>query len=124
MTNRTIEGLQHTIRYHVDDVITSHLLAKVNDDFASWADKVYGKLKKVEVHRGKIHEYLGMKLDFEREAGKVHVPKDGHVNDIIETWPEKLKPTQVLRTPAGTDLFDRRRGRLLGKTERESCFIR
>ena len=71
VANREVEGSQHTIRYHVDDVISSHLNSKVNDDFAKWANKVYGKLKPVEVHRGRIHEYLGMTMDFKRSPGKV-----------------------------------------------------
>ena len=40
-------------------------------------------LKKVKVHREKCHDYLGMKLDFGRETGKVHVSQDNHIKDII-----------------------------------------
>ena len=73
MATKIQKGSQHTIRYHVDDVISSHLLAGVNDEFTLWANKVYGNLKEVEVHRGKCHDYLGMRLDFGKEAWKVHV---------------------------------------------------
>ena len=74
---------------------------------------------KVEIQRAKIHDDLGMKLDFAEEAGKVHVSQDGHIKDIIETWPEKLKPTDIVKTLAPTNLFDRGGGGLLGKTEKE-----
>ena len=73
VANQIQEGSQRTIRYHVDDVISSRLHSSVNDEFAVWANKVYGSLKEVEVRRGKCHDYLGMKLDFGKEAGKVHV---------------------------------------------------
>ena len=33
VANRMIDGQQHTIRFHVDDVLSSHKSAKVNDDF-------------------------------------------------------------------------------------------
>ena len=73
IANRKINGSQHTIRYHVDDVIFSHHDSKVNDDFAKWANEVYGKLKPVEVRRGKVHNYLGMQMDFKSEPEKVHI---------------------------------------------------
>ena len=31
--NRTKNGSQHTIQFHVDDVMLSHINPKVNDDF-------------------------------------------------------------------------------------------
>ena len=85
VVNRIRDGNHHPIRYHVDDVISSHLNSKVNDEFAAWANKVYGKLKKVEVHCGRIHDYLGMCLNFQQEKGKVHISQCDHVADLIES---------------------------------------
>ena len=31
--NRMIDGKQHTVRFHVDDLMSSHMDPKVNDDF-------------------------------------------------------------------------------------------
>ena len=64
VANRVIDGSQHTIHYHVNNVISSPLKRSVNDGFASWANKVYGQLKPVEVQRGKVHDYLGARIDF------------------------------------------------------------
>ena len=83
VANREVDGSQHTIRYHVDDVILSHCNSKVNDDFARWADKFYGRLKPVEVRQGKVHEYLGMTMDFQKSPGKVHVSQHSHVRDLL-----------------------------------------
>lgn len=73
VANRVINGGQHTIYYHVYDVISSHLYLSVNNGFANWANKVYGQLKPVEVQRGTIHDYLGMQMNFESDLGKVCV---------------------------------------------------
>jgi hypothetical protein len=60
VANRSVKGGQQTVRFHVDDLMSSHMDAKVNDDFAKWLDGMYGKHGPVKVVRGKVHEYLGM----------------------------------------------------------------
>ena len=64
IANRMVNGNQHTVRFHVDDLLSSHVDPKVNDRFAEWLEKMYGKYKAVEPTRGKKHDYLGMVLDF------------------------------------------------------------
>ena len=39
--NRMKNGSQHTIRFHVDDVMSSHINPKVNDDFDKWLQAKY-----------------------------------------------------------------------------------
>ena len=56
--NQTKNGSQHTIRFHVDDVMSSHINPKVNDDFDEWLQANYGEHGKVKVHRGKVHDML------------------------------------------------------------------
>jgi hypothetical protein len=36
VANRSLKGGQQTVRFHVDDLMSSHKNAKVNDDFAKW----------------------------------------------------------------------------------------
>ena len=66
VANRIIGGKRHTITWHVDDLKSSHEDAKVNDKFHKWLDVKYGddKLGRVRATRGKIHNYLGMTLDY------------------------------------------------------------
>ena len=64
IANRMVNGNQHTVRFHVDDLLSSHVDPKVNDRFAFWLEKMYGKYKAVEPTRGKKHDYLGMVVDF------------------------------------------------------------
>lgn len=42
MANKEIEKCQHTVRFHVDDVLSSHVDGKVNDTFANWCQEKYG----------------------------------------------------------------------------------
>lgn len=41
VANRIIRGKQHTIAWHVDDVKSSHVDPKVNDEFLIWMKKKY-----------------------------------------------------------------------------------
>ena len=50
-------GSQHTIRFHVDDVASSHRNKKVNDKFLKWLNNKYGSIKKVKATRGNKHRY-------------------------------------------------------------------
>jgi hypothetical protein len=36
VANRMINGRQHTITWHVDDIKSSHVAERVNDDFLHW----------------------------------------------------------------------------------------
>ena len=69
MDNRTINKKQNTLRFHVDNIISSHVNPKVNDKFGEYSNEKYGKLKSVEVHQGKVHKFLGMNFDFSTKRG-------------------------------------------------------
>ena len=111
VANRMVNNKQHTIRFHVDDVVSSYIDPRVNDEFGEWAQQKYGDLKPVMIVRDKVHEFLGMTLDFS-VPGEVHVKQDEHVRDIINSWPEDLSGKTAL-TPASNDLYKRGHGRLL-----------
>jgi hypothetical protein len=64
VANKMINSKQHTVRFHVDDLMSSHVDSKVNDKFEVWLNKMYGAHGKVKTTRGKIHDYLGMVFDF------------------------------------------------------------
>ncbi len=101
---KTVEGSQHTILFHVDDVKSSHKKPEVNDKFAEWLEDMYGgEHGQVKTHRGKIHEYLGMTLDFS-EPGKVKIKMIDYVKDMLESFPEEL-PNKQVQCAAPPDLF-------------------
>ena len=63
-------GKQQTVIWHVNDFKFRHADAKVNGEFGDWFRKHYGSdnLGHVKVVRGKIHEHLGMIVDFTQEG--------------------------------------------------------
>ena len=83
VTNRTIRKCQHTVQFHMDDVLSSHTDTKVSDNFTEWAQTTYGAYKLVEVYQGKIHHFWGMMLDFSKR-GEVHVTKNNPIDELIE----------------------------------------
>jgi hypothetical protein len=57
------------VLWHVDNIKSSHIDPKVNDEFLLWLEKMYGnKNAPVKATRGKIHDYLAMKLDFTKKG--------------------------------------------------------
>ena len=85
VANRTYLGKQHTVRFHVDDLLCSCVNSKANDDLLKWAQEEYGQLKPVTAKRGTRHEFLGMRLDFGVEVGACHVTQISHIQDMLDT---------------------------------------
>src|SRR5210317_2369503 len=71
VANKKIDGKQLTIRFHVDDIMSSHVDPTVNDDFLIWLNRKYGEHGKVKATRGKEHNYLGMTLRFKNHEVEV-----------------------------------------------------
>ena len=118
VANRIVNNKQHTVRFHVDDVLSSHMDPEVNTKFGAWANKMYGTLKPVVLHRGDVHEFLGMTLDYSTK-GECHVLQTHHVDDIVRTWPEEMDNYSKVLTPAATDLLKGGTGELLSRDKRE-----
>ena len=64
VANRIVEGKHHTIRFHVDDLMSSHADKKINDNFYKWLNKMCGGYGEVKATHGEVHDYLGMTFDF------------------------------------------------------------
>lgn len=122
VANRIQNGKQQTILFHVDDLKSSHVDPKVNDKFAKWLEMKYGEHGKVKIHRGKVHDYLGMTFDY-TEKGKVKIDMISYVEDMLEEFPKKLQKTEVTATPAADNLFAKGHGKKLSP-ERADKFHR
>src|SRR5210317_2447346 len=72
VANRMVNRKQHTVCYHVDDLISSHVDSKVNDEFYDWLNKMYGKHGDVSMTQGKEHKYLGMTLHYKEDELEVN----------------------------------------------------
>ena len=116
VANRIVKGKQHTIRFHVDDLMSSHVDQKVNKDFLKWLNKKYGKHGEVKATFGKKHDYLGMMFDFS-EKGKVKIDMIDYVKSMVEDFPTKIKGSD--KTPAAIDLFHKGESKLLSNEKKE-----
>jgi len=108
VANRMVNGKQHTIRFHVDDLLSSHMDPAVNDRFLAWLNKLYGAIKETNGVRGKVHDYLGMTLDF-RQEGVMKVDMTDYVEKMLKE-----------STPAAENLLDKGNGKLLEGKRKEA----
>ena len=83
--NRMIWGKQQTVCFHFDNLMSSHVNEKVNDNFLLWLNKKYGSHGEVKANRGKVHNYLGMKFDYS-EKGKVGIDISDYMKHMVEEF--------------------------------------
>jgi Reverse transcriptase (RNA-dependent DNA polymerase) len=103
VANRIINGKQHTITWHVDDLKSSHQDPKVNDEFHKWLDTKYGdnKIGKVKAVRGNKHEYLGMILDYSNK-GELQLDMKSYIKKMLDEFPEQVTGS---KSPWNENLF-------------------
>ena len=70
MANKTVDIKQMTVVWHVEDLHIPHKNQDTVDALINKLSKRYRKEADLKIHRGKVHKYLGTKLDY-REEGKV-----------------------------------------------------
>ena len=118
VANAMVKGKQHTIRFHVDDLMSSHVDAAVNTKFLKWLNKMYGEFGEVKATRGPKHDYLGMTFDFS-QPGKVPIDMIDYINSMVDDFSVKLQSTDTRQTPAADDLFAKGDGKKLPKEKAE-----
>ena len=103
VANKMINGKQCTIVWHVDDLKISHADPEVVDSVIEMIDERFGKEDPITRNRGKVHDYLGMKIDFS-EKGKVKIIMQDYIEAVLEDAPEELLKGSAA-TPAAEHLF-------------------
>jgi hypothetical protein len=117
VANRWVDHKRHTVRFHVDDLMSSHIDPKVNDKFLVWLNDMYGKHGEVKATRGRIHDYLGMTFEF-TESKKLIVSMADYIKRLVDEFPVKI--TKTAPTPAAEDLFAEGKGPKLDKKQSET----
>ena len=102
VANKQENGKQITIVWHVDDLKISHVDPEVNTKYVKALEEQYGKEAPLTITRGKIHDYLGMKLDYST-PGKVVIDMKKYLQEIIDECPEC---SGHAATPAANHLFE------------------
>jgi hypothetical protein len=98
VANKTINNKQCTTVWHVDDLKTSHVDPDVVTGILEQLDGKYGqeivggKRAPLTVNRGKVHDYLGMTLDYS-EDGVVKIDMRDYVKKVFGEMPEDMDGT-------------------------------
>ena len=103
VVNKIVNGKQLTVVWHVDDLKISHVDAAVVDEFIAQLDSKFGRETPMNKSRGKIHDYLGMVLDFS-VSGKVTIDMREYVRMVLHDLPPNM--IGKANTPAANYLFD------------------
>ena len=121
-TNKIKVGKQHTLRFHADNIISSHVNPKVNDNFKEWMNQNHGKNDEVKTNIGKVHEYLGINFDFTSNA-KVKINMDDYVESMINEYLIKISRSNREITPAMNNICEKGNKKSPGKNKLKSSII-
>ena len=107
VANKTIEGSQMTTCFHVDDCKLSQRKKKVNDRMIEWLRQKYESVfedgsGKMTVSRGKVHECLGMRIDFSIPR-RVQITMFDNVEDIITAFEKACPKLKGAKSTAAPD---------------------
>lgn len=121
MVNKVINRKKCTLIWHIDDVMGSHVEQTVLDDIAEKLNNKakYGQEMPLMIHRGMVHEYLGMTINYS-EDGKVKFSMPDYIKGLLDKAPEDMDRAAV--TPAANDLFAAWDGTELLNNERAKIF--
>jgi len=104
VANKMVNGHQMTVSWHVDDLKISHKDPRQIDGFIAWVKKTYGSIGEVKVTRGKIHDYLGMKLEY-TVPGQVTIDMVDYVQSMIDNFPKAALKGPPVASPWSDNLF-------------------
>ncbi len=95
VANKIAKGKQSTICFHDDDCKISHEYSKVVDVTIKWLQAESESIFKdgsggMKVHRGKVHKYLGMSLDFSQK-GQCCVTMYDYLDGILLAFDAAVK---------------------------------
>jgi hypothetical protein len=99
VANKTINGKQMTVCWHVGDLNVSHVDPSEVAKFGQWLNMMFGVMV---AEQGKVHNYLGMIMDYP-EKRKVSINMIEYINNIIADFPEKI--VSIKTSPAQDHLF-------------------
>jgi hypothetical protein len=92
VTNKMIHHKQFTMVWHVDNIKMSHDEEEMVTQMITWLKSIYGE--DMMVSRGRVHDYLGMTLDFTTK-GEVKITMIDYLKKVISDSPEEITGTAV-----------------------------
>jgi hypothetical protein len=103
VANKTTDGKQCTVQWHVDGLKTSYVDSAAVRTVIRMIDEEFGKEAPITVARGKVHDCLGMTLDCSRK-GKAHIKMVDSIEKMLVDLPEEFDGEAP--TPAANHLFN------------------
>jgi hypothetical protein len=91
------------ILWHVDDLKISHIDPSVVTSIIKLLESEFGKEAPLTKTRGKVHEYLGMTIDFSLPEKVKFIMLD-YMKGMLDELPADMDGTVI--TPASSHLFD------------------
>ena len=103
VVNKLVNGKQLTVVWYVDDLKVLHADSTVVDVMIESIKQEFGQKLDVTVCRGKIHNYLGLRMDFS-EKGQVVLTMHDFISELLKEVPDELLrgPSS---SPASNHLF-------------------
>ena len=102
--NKMINNAQATVVWYVDDLKISHTEESVVKEIITDLNHTFGTVSELTGHVGKVHEYLGMTIDYSTQS-KVRFSMIDYLQDIIENLPKHLQTNRNTTSPAADHLF-------------------
>jgi hypothetical protein len=121
VANKMVDGTQMTVSWHVDDLKVSHENEKNVTEFLKWVTDTYGQYGEVKTTRGKLHDYLGMTLNY-KVPGQVTIDMRSYVDQMKESFPETPLQGAPPKSPWTKDLFKVDEGSMLLEQEQKEQF--
>ena len=85
VANMMVGGGQITVCWHVDNLKISHRDQAIVSKFAMALSKEFGP--KTTISRGKVHNYLGMDLDFGTSPVTMVIAMIRYLQKVIDEFP-------------------------------------
>ena len=104
VANKMVNGQQLTVCWHVDNLKSSHINPKVNDEFLQWIRDTFGQLREVKMTQGPIHDYLGMTLDYS-VPGQVSINMSHYAKKMVKEFPQEYLKGVPVASPWIENLF-------------------
>jgi len=95
---------QCTIQWHVHDLKISCKSNRLIKAVVQRLKEVYGKIAPLTISNGKVHEYLGMEIDFSKK-GKVIYTQYDYIDEILFSVSNYKDMQGESPTPASLHLF-------------------
>jgi hypothetical protein len=103
VANKTINGKQCTILWHVNDLKRSHMERAVVEDVLKKLIEKFGKDSRLKTSRGNVLDYLGIYIDY-RQKGKVKFSMQEYIMKLLGEVPRDMDGTA--KTTVANYLFN------------------